>query len=277
MRYCFLVALVSLVMISADAQHYYNDILSNQQSNANYVLLKQAKVSQVKGTSFEADESPTPNFKLQQELSRDKRKLITTTTNSGNVTTVTVSLFEGNRLKRTSDTLGTVANITEYSYDAEGRLTNIFTNSQDPDHGGNTTEEHRWIYKADGKPEKMLKVKNKADSVVVEFVYDDKNNLAEEHWKQRGKILESYYYYYNDQQQLTDVVRYNTRSKKLLPEMIFQYDNAGRVSQMLQTLQGTSTYLLWQYTYNEAGLKTKEVCYDKQRRMVGRIEYAYGK
>lgn len=266
-----------IVSLTGYSQHYYNDIISNQLSNTNYVLLKQSNSNQVKGVSFEADESPTPNFRLQQELSRDKKKLTTTTTTSAGVTSVTTSFFENDRLKQTLDTVRGVKNITDYQYDAAGKLTSIVSQSVDPEHTGNTIEEHRWLYKADGAPERMLKIKNKTDTVVVDFVYDEKGNLAEEHWKRKNRLIETYYYYYNENKQLTDIVRYNPKSKQMLPDFTFDYDANGRVSQMLQTLQGTTTYLIWKYSYNENGLKQKEVCYDKNRYLVGRIEYVYSR
>jgi len=265
------------ICLTGYSQHYYNDIISTQLSNANYKLLKQSNISQVKGASFEADESPTPNFKLQQELSRDKRTLTTSTTTSASVTSVTTSYFTNDRLKQTTDTVSGIKEVTDYKYDAAGRLTKITSQSIDTEHGGNTVEESQWFYKEDGTPDHMFKIKNKVDTVKVSFVFDEKGNLVEEQWRRKDRLIETYYYYYNDNKQLTDIVRYNRKAKSMLPDFTFDYDENGRVSQMLQTLQGTSAYLLWKYTYNENGLKVKEVCYDKNKYMVGRIEYSYGK
>lgn len=266
-----------LISLSGYSQHYYNDIVSTQASNTTYRLLKQSNSTQVKGVSFESDDSETPNFKLQQELSRDKKKLTTTTTTSANITSVTLSIFENDRLKQTIDTSGGVKQVTDLKYDAEGRLINILSQSIDPEHGGNTAEESQWFYKVDGTISHMFRIKNKVDTVKVDLVYDEKNNLAEEQWRRKNRLIETYYYYYNDNKQLTDIVRYNTKAKQMLPDFTFDYDANGRVSQMLQTLQGTAAYLLWKYTYNESGLKVKEVCFDKTKRLVGRIEYIYSR
>lgn len=259
------------------SQHYYNDIISNQASNASYKLLKQSNATQVRGISYEADDTETPNFKLQQELSRDKKKLTTTTNTSSNVTAVTVSLFENDRLKQTTDTSGGVKQVTDFYYDNEGKVTRIVSQSIDPEHGGNTVEESQWFYKPDGTFSHMFRIKNKVDTVKVTLIYDEKNNLAEEQWRRNSRLVETYYYYYNDNKQLTDIVRYNTKAKQMLPDFTFDYDEKGRVSQMFQTLQGTSAYLVWKYTYNENGLKIKEVCFDKTKRLVGRVEYTYSR
>jgi hypothetical protein len=266
-----------LICLTGYSQHYYNDIISNQQSNANYKLLKQSGFSQVKGVSFEADESITPNFRLQQELTRDKKRLATTTTTSANITAITTSFFENDRLKKITDTIRGVKNITDYEYDASGRLTKIVSQSIDPEHTGNTVEESKWFYKENGTPDYMFRVKNRTDTVRVDFVYDEKGNLAEEHWRRKNRLIETYYYYYNESRQLTDIVRYNSKTKQMLPDLTFDYDDQGRVSQMLQTLQGTTTYLIWKYSYNENGLKAKEVCYDKNKYLVGKVEYLYSK
>ncbi|MBI1783228.1 MAG: hypothetical protein HYR66_17955, partial [Sphingobacteriales bacterium] len=36
-----------------------------------------------------------------------------------------------------------------------------------------------------------------------------------------------------------------------------------------------SDYLTWMYLYDEKGLKLKEACVDKDRKLVGKIEYSY--
>lgn len=276
MKRCFALLLGLMICSFSYSQHYYNDIISTQQSNTNYKLLKQANVKQVKGVSYEADNSLTDNFGLRQELSRDKKKLITSSTSTNNVTTVTVSQFENDLIKRTTDTLGTVSNIVDYSYDANGRLSQITTQSLDPDHNGNTSEVHQWFYKENGTPDHMLKIKNHSDTVRVEFSLDEKGNVAEETWKWKNRTLNSYYYYYNDANQLTDIVRYNSKAKKLLPDYIFDYSD-GKLSQMTQIIAGTTNYLIWKYTYNESGLKQSEQLLDKNKRIVGRIEYTYSK
>jgi len=33
--------------------------------------------------------------------------------------------------------------------------------------------------------------------------------------------------------------------------------------------------MIWRYAYNTAGLRTKEVLFDKNKKQTGRIDYAY--
>jgi hypothetical protein len=61
-----------------------------------------------------------------------------------------------------------------------------------------------------------------------------------------------------------------------MPDYIFEYDTAGKISRMITVQPGDNDYLTWLYTYNEKGLKTEERCYSKQKRLLGRIAYEYG-
>jgi hypothetical protein len=260
------------------AQYYYNDIVATNNSNNNYKLLKQNNIHNIKGVSYEADNTISENFMLEQELSRDRRKITTKTTSTNHVSTITISLYENDRLKKTTDSLQGVTNIAEYLYDASGRLVSISAKSVDPEHnGGNTTEVHEWYYNTNGIPESMLKIKNGVDSVKITFIYDEKGNVAEEQWRRKSRLIDSYYYYYNDNNQLTDVVHFNAKARKMLPDYVFEYDLNGRINSMMQTIQGTGNYLFWKYTYDERGLRVKEVCYNKLKQLVGKVEYAYAK
>jgi hypothetical protein len=44
---------------------------------------------------------------------------------------------------------------------------------------------------------------------------------------------------------------------------------------MIAVQQGGSDYLTWRYEYAENGLKTRELCLNKQKSLVGKIEYQY--
>ncbi|MGF2412505.1 MAG: hypothetical protein ACQUYJ_09270, partial [Ferruginibacter sp.] len=73
---------------------------------------------------------------------------------------------------------------------------------------------------------------------------------------------------------ITDVVRLNQFNQKMLPDYMFEYNNAGLITQMTTTEEGGSYYFIWKYSY-ENGLRTKEKCYSKERRLMGSIEYEY--
>jgi hypothetical protein len=77
-------------------------------------------------------------------------------------------------------------------------------------------------------------------------------------------------------------VRYNKKVKKLLPDFILTYDEAGRVIQKVSSTPGDNLgkvvwvgYIIWRFIYNENGLKTKEALFDEGQQLSGKIEYKY--
>jgi len=264
-----------LVIFHGYGQYYYNDILSNDQGNRQYQLLKTAKIHKVKVTSFEADGKPSEGFFLEEEFTADWTKMTTSSNISTGASSVLTSYYLTNRLRRTDETKRGVETKTEYSYDEKGRVSTITSTSMDTSLKSQSVETHIWQYKVNGLPDQMLKLKNKLDSTRITFVYDDLGNPAEEHWKKNNRELETYYYYYNDKHLLTDIVRFNKRVSKLLPDFLFEYDATGRLTQMTQVPANSSNYTTWKYVYTDSGLKKEEVCYDKQKNVIGKIEYAY--
>ena len=121
----------------------------------------------------------------------------------------------------------------------------------------------------------MLLIKNNTDTTVIDFAKDEQGNIAEEHWKKKGRQIETYFYYYNIQRQLTGVVRFNLKAQRLLPDYLFEYDENGTLTQLTQVPQGSADYMVWKYTYLPNGLKQNELLFNKQKQPIGRIEYSY--
>jgi hypothetical protein len=121
----------------------------------------------------------------------------------------------------------------------------------------------------------MLRIKNNVDTTYVSFTHDEAGNIAEETWKRKNRTIETYYYYYNQKNQITDIVRYSKKAKRMLPDFILEYDEKGRVMQMTQNQSASANYLVWRYVYNTKGLKEKEMVYNKQKQFLGKIEYNY--
>jgi len=256
-------------------QYYYNDLLANNQSNRQYQLLRSNKIRYVKVTSFDADNKQSTGFSLSQKFSPDYKKLITTSALDSNEASILTTSYENNKVTATSTIIKGIETKTEYLYDEKGLLQKIISSSIDTALNSNAAEQHIWFYTAKNQPDYMLKIKNGNDTTRVEFINDEHGNVVEEHWKKRNLSLETYYYYYNENNLLTDIVRFNKRAQRLLPDFLFEYDDQGRVVQMKQVPAGSSNYLIWKYVYNAAGLKQEEICQDKQKLLVGRIEYSY--
>lgn len=274
MRFFFSLA-ACFLFLDGYSQYYFNDIVSTQASNDQFKLLRSGKVKKIKATSYEADNSLTEGFLLEEELSMDGKKVTLNTTTSDGKTSATNRWYELQKLKRTQSYSNGIENKSEYTYDAKGQVQKVVLTTTDTAMKYVSTEAHEWQYDETGKPVSMLRIKNRLDTTVVELVKDEKGLVIEENWKKKGRRLETYYYYYDTASHLTDIVRYNTRLKKLIPDFQYEYDSNGRVSQMTQISLGSGNYFVWKYTYTDKGLKQSESGFDKEKKLIGRIEYTY--
>lgn len=256
----------------ACSQYYYTDIVVLKETNRQYQAIKAARLSTISAKSFESDGQPTENFLLQQNISGSQ---ITTSSNSvATGASVSVNYYTNNRLTKTADNDSNINSTVTYVYDAAGNIQNITTAINDTLMGSNSTEVHLWYYNGND-PTRMLRIKDKTDTTVIDFVKDEQGNIAEEHLSKKGRRIENYFYYYNTNHQLTDIVRFNQRARKMLPDFLFEYDDKGLVTQLTQVQQNTGSYIIWNYTYNANGLKQNEAPYDKQKRLIGRVEYSF--
>jgi len=272
---CLLIVLCLSFTTTIHAQFYYRDIISTQQTMEQLKRYRSAGIRSVKVISYETTGEKVEDFEGSQTITDNYSTIRTNlkTPLAGPSQLVTHFNAAG-RLVKTSDTTEGSGSISDYHYNIKGqvvRIVNVSTSAG----GHRLKEEHRWLYNADGKPEKMLRIRNDADTITVTFVLDEKGNVAEENTAGGRSQQSSYYYYYSDKNQLTDIVRYNERARRLLPLYIFEYDNRGAVSSMMVVPEGSDDYQRWVYEYNASGLKTKETCFNKRRQMLGRIEYEY--
>lgn len=276
MKSLFFPALL-LLALSSSAQYYYKDMVGTKESSDLIKTYMKNKVSRVMLTSYDADNTKSDNLFVQQEFSPTKRVLKTVTAtgaDNGNMSTLFTYADENGNIIKTVDSTGVVVNTTTYNYDATGNLTLVNISSSDTTI--NESEQHIWQWE-NGKPLKMLRIKNKRDTVYVDFKLDENGNVSEETETRKRVTSRPYYYYYNDDNQLTDIVRYNDRAKQLLPEYMFEYSASNQVIQKITVPSNNSDYLIWRYQYNPQGLKTKEVVYSKhdKRNPMGKIEYQY--
>jgi hypothetical protein len=261
--------------LASPAQYYYKDILSNNQLMADMAAYKLNKVKVINIKSFEDDGSPSEGFFCQKRFSRDygKAELFTRSNISG-ASLLTSTFNNKGQLLRTHDS--SIISVTNnlYSYDASGRISSILSTvrSQDDDFTNEIVEEHIYIYNEQDKPVQMTRVKNRKDSTVILFALDEQGNVGIEKDTKSGT---KFYYYYDAKKRITDIVQANDLKTGLVPDYIFEYNNsAGLLSQMTTTEEGGNYYFVWKYTYDN-GLRVKEKCYSKERRLMGSIEYEY--
>lgn len=268
----FLLGIV-LLQTGANAQYYFNDVwqptLTQQYTQKLFAL----KVATVTATSKDVAGGNT--ITIQQRIDPAK-KTVTTVTQNGGTQTITRSFYgqTGKLVKQTDSSLYNTVT-TYYSYNANDQLDLLKNEVYDAAVQQKDVEEHKWFYK-NNLPVGMVKVKNGTDTSEVKFDIDETARIAQETWVKKGRMQETYYYYYaQNSHLLTDIVRYNNKAKKLLPDFLYEYDATGQLEQTTQVLTGSSNYFIWKYSYQENGLKLKEECFDKQGLLVGYVTYSY--
>ncbi len=268
--------LLILLPVSVSAQFYYKDIVSMQQTTALQQTYKTQKIRKVILNSFDPGDQPNPNFICFQELTPAFNIIKTYTQSAASMQSVLVSQFNGNmQLIKSSDSSNASLAVTNYTYNGKGMLSELNIITQSYAYKQSEQEKHLWIYSEDGRIEKMLRIRNMTDTVLIKFKCDENGLPVEEEWFNKNGQSSSLYYYYYDNKRLTDIVKFNERAKRLLPEYIFEYDANGQLSQMITVQQGSSNYLIWKYKYNDKGLREKESCFDKQKSLLGYVTYRY--
>lgn len=258
----------------ANAQYYYKDILSNKQLIAEMAQLKEQKVRSISLKSFEDDGSPSEGFFCERKINKNYTTVETVTKAYVAGASLFTSTFnEKGLLLQTVDSSDIASSTSIYSYNDKGEIIKIISiaRSSDDDFKNEIREEHIYEYGDKGLPTKMTRVKNLSDSTTILFSTDEAGNISIE---KNTKTTDTYYYYYDTKNRITDVVRLNRYNQKMLPDYIFEYNSAGLVTQMTATEEGGSYYFIWKYTYDN-GLRIKEKCYSKEKRLMGTIEYEY--
>lgn len=258
----------------AKSQYYFNDIVAPKLAQKQYMALKNNHVTKVTATSYENTNQPVDDFMLEQKITPDAKTITINSSYPSSGSTVTVTQYENNLPVKTYDSSANVVTITTYAYDESGRVKTITTQTDDAFMDSHSKEIHQWFY-GNNTPSYMLRIKDNADTTTVRLIQDGHGNIGQENWEKKGKTIESYYYYYNDQNNLTDIVRYNTRAKRMLPDFLYEYSNDGLIKQMTQIPAGSNDYMVWRYIYNDKGLKQQELLYNKQNQLVGKVIYQY--
>jgi YD repeat-containing protein len=274
MRGWLLSFLFTTIVFSARSQFYFKDLVMTGQNQKNWKTYRDQKVKEVTILSRDASGEPTPGFTCSQEIASDYHSIITYT-HSTNISPSTLTAFYDpqGRLVKTTDTSDTYKSTTEYSYAQNGQVGSMTNTSVQTDNQVSASEQHLWTYEGN-RPVSMLKIKDGTDTTRVQLIADEKGNIVEEKSMRHGQNLPSVYYYYDDQNRLTDVVRYSQKAKRLLPDYVFEWAE-NRISSMLFVPEGSNDYQKWVYQYDARGLKSTEICFDRKKQVVVRIDYNY--
>lgn len=266
--------LCCLISLVSQSQYYYNDLLTNRQTNRNYAELLRQGVKKIKISSYDGNTPESAGFTAEQTVDAAKRLLRTQTQTSQQGGSFLEARYnEKGLLISTSDSVQNSANRSSYQYDAEGRLTRLQTTSSSDNI--TTTETHSWTYSSDGRPKEMLRIRNSIDTTRVSFVFDEEGNLVEEKAIRKNLPSVTYYYYYDAKNRLTDIVRFNAKAQRLLPDYIFEYNENDQIKKMTLVPEGTNAYEQWFYQYLPNGLRRMELVYNKDQQLMGKVEYSY--
>ncbi|MEP7257893.1 MAG: hypothetical protein ABI687_05890 [Flavitalea sp.] len=256
-------------------QYYYKDQLVPHQTVQQLARYKEQKIRKVKLHSFENDGQPSADFTGEQSINNNFTQVITHINSPVTGESQLTTLYDAKGwIIKTIDTTDGSGSAAEYSYNIKGQIEKIISASSSAGLA-REKEEHIWIYNQEGRPEKMIRIKNNTDTTIVLFVLDENGNVTEENSSRNGVGLPSVYYYYDAGKRLTDIVSYSVKAKRLLPLYVFEYNESGQPLSMIVVPEGTDNYQKWYYEYNDEGLKTRESCFNKKKQLQGKIEYEY--
>jgi len=264
-----------LFYFAANSQYYYKDIVAAADITRLMKTYTANNIQKISAKGITPEGSPSSEFSEVGEVNGTTLKV--STNNNKAISTLKFNFNDRGQLINSVDSAINIKSLSTYTYDANGKIISISNAATDADSSGDfsQTEVHQYIYK-DGKLDKMWRIINKTDSLEVRFVTDENGNVIEERNFRRGVLADPVYYYYDDRNRLTDIVRFNYKANRLLPDYLFEYDDNDRVIQKITTTSGNNLgYLTWRYLFDEKGLKTKEALFNKDKQLQGRIDYSY--
>ena len=182
-RFLIFLLLVAATQQKISAQYYYKDIVNNKQAFADKNLLQEQKLREVMVHSFEGDKSHSKGFFCKKEISKNYRTIATyTKSDISNKSLLTSYYDENGWLIKSIDTSAIASSITTYQYDNKGSIAAIFSlsRSYDDDFTTSITEERQYRYDGKNKPTQLLRIKNGKDSVLIDFLQDEKGNITDE-------------------------------------------------------------------------------------------------
>jgi hypothetical protein len=268
--------LILISSVTLNAQYYYKDVIGTREINQTIKLYISNKVLSAEATGFDGDGVKNSDFSETHNLFAGNNLLKIATRNKTVITNEYYRFDPKGLLINMSDTSSSLVSTTTYAYDDKDNPVLIKNTVTDADDSIYANEVHQWFYNDQGRPLRMLKISNNNDTTEIRFTLDEKGNVIEELPFIKKISGEKTYYYYDGKNRVTDIVRFNTKARRLLPDYMFEYTEKNQVSQKITTLSMMDLgYLIWRYVYDDKGLKTKEASFNKDKVMTGKIEYSY--
>jgi len=272
----YTVIFFALSSLSLPAQYYYKDIIGTRDINQTIQLYLKNKVVSVEATGYDNENTKNSDFSETHDFLAGSNLLKISTREKTDISNEYYRFNPQGLLLSVSDTSSSAISTTTYNYDNKNNPVTITNEVNDAADSVYENEVHQWFYNAEGKPERMLRIVNKNDTTDVRFSLDDRGNVIEELPFIKKISREKTYYYYDSKNRLTDVVRFNIKAGRLLPDYLFEYSEKDQVTQKITTLSaGDVGYLIWRYVYDSNGLKTTEASFNRNKELTGKIQYRY--
>ncbi len=276
MRIKLLLIFFFFYSFTLQAQYYFKDILSLQQTQTEHSRLKAVGFRNIKIESFEDDESPAEGFRCEKKISKDFSKSTLQTKLPEIGYSILQSTFDSSyRLIYAIDSSALSLTKLEFRYNTLGKLqsSKSYTKSNDDDLITEHNETHLYLYDdSTGNPVKMYLIKNDRDTTIIVFNMDEDGNLAIEKNQTTGG---KYYYYYDKNHRLADIVHTSEFTTQLLPDYMMEFNEQSELIMQVSFENGgkMKTKTLFDY---ENGLKKTENIYINGK-YTGKITYKYSK
>ncbi len=277
MKKLFVISALLICCTYLQAQYYFNDIVSLKRNEEYYEKLMALQIRQVSVKAYETDNTEASDFYLKQEVNPAKKTLTTSSKSSFSDASILETTFdEQGRIQQVFDSSQGGSSYINYRYNASNQLVEMKSRALEQAQQQNVVNERReYSYNEKGMPVKMLRINGGKDTMYVEFIAAQNQQPGEEQWWKNGMKIETWFYYYDEANRLTDIVRYNQVVKQMLPDYLFGYDEEGKLTSKVAVQPVTGSFRIWQYQYDEKGLKTKETVMNKQRQPEGKMLYTY--
>lgn len=272
---------VSIVLIAVfclsntvQAQYYFKDIVSTNEATKTFNLYKQNKINKVVVNMLDNYGEVSKDFRLEKKIDKKYNKAELMTKSQQSSTTYMFTSYDSKgRTVATTDSSNISVVRTIFNYNSKEQVSFIKTKifSADDDFITEIEELHSFEYDENDQLVKMYRIQNKKDTTVILFASDKNGNISVEKNTSTGT---KFYYYYDESNRLTDVVQASLGRSGLHPDYIFSYNKMGDLTQMITTGEANGDYVTWKYTY-DAGLRTTEKLYGKDKKLVGTMEYVY--
>ena len=271
---------LAMFILPAQAQYYYNDLIALKQWERKVQTYRKEQVILIQETAILPTGEKQTDYKQSCTLSRGGDTLNKIrSTSEFDIKTTYVFNPAGALESETEIQPGMYTQIA-YKRDEKGNVVRIENTHQDSLVDFKDHEIHVWSYDIKNHPTQLWRIveqiDGRFDTTMIRFIVDTNGLVTEEQTYKKKTLTNFIYYYYDEKGNLTDIVRYNEKWKRLLPDQLFEYDDAGNIIQRMQ-LTGSRdvSYLIWRYGFEKNGLLTEEALFNNKKEHTGSIRYSY--